>query len=108
MGQFLSKMVQFSALVGVMVSPLVVIGTVLALLVKSPISQRFPGVPRMGRWALFFYLIWAWFIDRHTPVSGGRIHPGLRTGRIWNLIRAYFPCRVVKQSACDLDPKVCS
>lgn len=49
------------------------------------------------------YLTWAYFIDSGTPSHGGRRSTFVRSLRIWNYYRDYFPITLVKTA--DLDPE---
>uniref|UniRef100_H3CGV9 Acyltransferase n=1 Tax=Tetraodon nigroviridis TaxID=99883 RepID=H3CGV9_TETNG len=54
-------------------------------------------------WTLaLLYAGWLW-LDWDTPVSGGRRCQWVRTWRLWDFFRDYFPLRLVK--TVDLDPE---
>ncbi|XP_067889181.1 2-acylglycerol O-acyltransferase 2 [Heterodontus francisci] len=48
------------------------------------------------------YVTW-WYWDRHKPYRGGRRSRFLRSLRLWNHFRDYFPIHLIKTA--DLDPK---
>ncbi|XP_067841461.1 2-acylglycerol O-acyltransferase 2 [Heptranchias perlo] len=48
------------------------------------------------------YATW-WYWDRNTPYQGGRRSHFLRSVKVWNYFRDYFPIRLIKTA--DLDPK---
>lgn len=100
--QWFNRLLQFYGVGSIIVTPPAACLGLLGWLMYKSFRGRYKWPVRCF---LLAYLFWAWVVDRKTPKHGGRLIRGFREAPVWNLVRDYFPCRLIKQNAADPDPR---